>query len=269
MSQKSPFLSLAVALLAISCMITTAPPPEAATAKSRDHDHLSYFESALNSLRIPPLRSRNHYSAAREEAIGGGSGSSAAREEAIGGGAESSDEIISAARRPHFVDWVKSLRRRIHANPELAFDERETSRLIRRELDGLDVGYRFPLAKTGIRALIGSSPSEPTWMLSRSRALLDGFHKKKMFEGPENSPRRSSNPSEWQRAGLLAHLAAGKSTAASSRNPSSSSKTTSLAVLVTCSSRGRGDELCCWIVGDEFGGIRGRRLCPSTACIRI
>ncbi|KAK4389668.1 IAA-amino acid hydrolase ILR1-like 6, partial [Sesamum angolense] len=50
----------------------------------------------------------------------------------------------------------KSVRRRIHENPELAFEEVETSRLIRRELDELDISYRFPLAKTGIRAMVGT-----------------------------------------------------------------------------------------------------------------
>lgn len=135
---KSPFLSLAVAALAFSCMITTAPPPEAATERSSDHDILSYFESALNSLRYPPLKLKNHSSAAP-----------VAKKSAA-------DEITRIARGSDFVKWIKSVRRAIHENPELAFEEHETSRLVRRELDGLDVGYRFPLAKTGIRAMIGT-----------------------------------------------------------------------------------------------------------------
>ncbi|XP_042049479.1 IAA-amino acid hydrolase ILR1-like 6 [Salvia splendens] len=135
---KSPFLSLAVAALAFSCMITTAPPPEAATERSKDNDILSYFESALNSLRNPPLKLKNHSSAAQ-----------VAKKSAA-------DEITRIARGSDFVKWIKSVRRAIHENPELAFEEHETSRLVRRELDGLDVGYRFPLAKTGIRAMIGT-----------------------------------------------------------------------------------------------------------------
>ncbi|XP_047980080.1 IAA-amino acid hydrolase ILR1-like 6 [Salvia hispanica] len=135
---KSPILSLAVAALAFSCMITTAPPPEAATERSTDHDILSYFESALNSLRYPPLKLKNHSSAAQ-----------VAKKSAA-------DEITRIARGSDFVKWIKSVRRAIHENPELAFEEHETSRLVRRELDGLDVGYRFPLAKTGIRAMIGT-----------------------------------------------------------------------------------------------------------------
>ena len=60
------------------------------------------------------------------------------------------------AKRPENVRWLKSLRRRIHENPELAFQEFETSRLIRNELRKMEISYRFPLAITGIRATIGT-----------------------------------------------------------------------------------------------------------------
>ncbi|EPS73983.1 hypothetical protein M569_00763, partial [Genlisea aurea] len=65
-------------------------------------------------------------------------------------------EIMRLARTPEIVNWMKSVRRKIHQNPELAFEEHETSRLIRSELDRLDIAYRFPLAKTGIRAVVGT-----------------------------------------------------------------------------------------------------------------
>ncbi|KAL8166119.1 hypothetical protein V2J09_007618 [Rumex salicifolius] len=67
-----------------------------------------------------------------------------------------SDEILTLANRPEAVDSIKRLRRTIHQNPELAFEEFNTSALIRSELDRIQVNYRFPLAKTGIRAWIGS-----------------------------------------------------------------------------------------------------------------
>lgn len=69
---------------------------------------------------------------------------------------ECSEEILRIAKLPENVEWLKDVRRRIHENPELAFEEIETSRLIRLELDRMGISYRFPLAKTGIRASIGS-----------------------------------------------------------------------------------------------------------------
>lgn len=67
-----------------------------------------------------------------------------------------SEEILRIAKNPENVEWLKSVRRRIHENPELAFEEHETSKLIRQELDELEISYRFPLAITGIRAMIGT-----------------------------------------------------------------------------------------------------------------
>lgn len=63
---------------------------------------------------------------------------------------------MEIANRPETVEWLKKVRRRIHENPELAFEEFETSRLVRAELDRLEIMYRFPLAKTGVRAWIGT-----------------------------------------------------------------------------------------------------------------
>lgn len=53
-------------------------------------------------------------------------------------------------------DWLVSVRRQIHENPELLYELHETSALIRRELDHLGVSYSYPVAKTGIVAQIGS-----------------------------------------------------------------------------------------------------------------
>ena len=67
-----------------------------------------------------------------------------------------SEAVLGLAKRPENVKWLKSLRRKIHANPELAFEEFETSKLIRHELDRMEVMYKYPLAKTGLRAWIGT-----------------------------------------------------------------------------------------------------------------
>ncbi|KAK4274004.1 hypothetical protein QN277_017298 [Acacia crassicarpa] len=69
---------------------------------------------------------------------------------------ECSEAVLRIARHPETVEWLNRLRRRIHQNPELAFEEIETSGLIREELDRMEVSYRYPLAQTGIRAWIGT-----------------------------------------------------------------------------------------------------------------
>lgn len=54
------------------------------------------------------------------------------------------------------MQWMVAIRRDIHENPELKFEEHRTSALIRSELDRLNVSYSFPFARTGIVATIGS-----------------------------------------------------------------------------------------------------------------
>lgn len=63
-------------------------------------------------------------------------------------------EILSESW--HEKAWLVSIRRQIHENPELKFQEHNTSALIRRELDKLGISYSYPLSKTGIVAQIGT-----------------------------------------------------------------------------------------------------------------
>ncbi|KAK4774890.1 hypothetical protein SAY86_009825 [Trapa natans] len=66
------------------------------------------------------------------------------------------NEILSMAREPRMGSWLRGIRRRIHENPELAFQEFETSKLIRKELENLGIKYKYPMARTGIRAWVGT-----------------------------------------------------------------------------------------------------------------
>ncbi|XP_006646253.1 IAA-amino acid hydrolase ILR1-like 2 [Oryza brachyantha] len=71
----------------------------------------------------------------------------------------SAADVLDRTRRPEFAAWMAGVRATIHERPELAFEEIETSRLVRKELDAMGVGYRYPIAGTGIVATIGTGRS--------------------------------------------------------------------------------------------------------------
>lgn len=53
-------------------------------------------------------------------------------------------------------DWVQTIRRQIHANPELSFQEENTSAYVRSILKELDIPFKTGFAKHGIVAEIGT-----------------------------------------------------------------------------------------------------------------
>nr|XP_023870357.1 IAA-amino acid hydrolase ILR1-like 4 [Quercus suber] len=64
--------------------------------------------------------------------------------------------FLELAKRPDVFDWMVGIRRKIHENPELGFQEFETSKLIRAELDQMGIPYKYPVAETGVVGYIGT-----------------------------------------------------------------------------------------------------------------
>ncbi|MFC1523248.1 M20 family metallopeptidase [Thermodesulfobacteriota bacterium] len=61
----------------------------------------------------------------------------------------------------NLISWIRDIRRTIHENPELSFQEYETASFIAAKLDELKIPYRTGIGKTGIIATLGNSGHSP------------------------------------------------------------------------------------------------------------
>ena len=82
----------------------------------------------------------------------------------------SPDEIpksfLNFAKKDEIFDWMVGIRREIHENPELGYEEFETSKLVRQELDKMGIPYKYPFAITGVVGYIGTG--EPPFVAIRA-----------------------------------------------------------------------------------------------------
>ncbi|KAJ3671178.1 hypothetical protein LUZ60_008604 [Juncus effusus] len=65
-------------------------------------------------------------------------------------------EFLETAKESKFMGWMVGIRRRLHENPELGYEEFMTSELIRKELDSMGIRYNYPFAVTGIVGFVGT-----------------------------------------------------------------------------------------------------------------
>lgn len=70
--------------------------------------------------------------------------------------AEIPSKFLNSAKSPELFEYMVKIRRALHENPELGFEEFETSKLIRDELDKMGIPYKYPIAVTGVVGYIGT-----------------------------------------------------------------------------------------------------------------
>lgn len=81
----------------------------------------------------------------------------------------------------HYHSEIIDIRRQIHANPELAFEEYETAALVSKFLDSQGIDHQTKVAKTGIVGLIkGKNPGKRTIALRADMDALPILEKNKI-----------------------------------------------------------------------------------------
>ncbi|CAA2959191.1 IAA-amino acid hydrolase ILR1-like 4 [Olea europaea subsp. europaea] len=107
--------------------------------------------------------------------------------------------FLKFAKKSEVFDWMVGVRRRLHENPELGYEEFETSKLIREELDKMGISYKYPVAVTGVIGSIGSG--KPPFVAIR--ADMDALPLQEKVEWDH----KSKNPGKMHACGHDAHVA--------------------------------------------------------------
>ncbi|XP_074584063.1 IAA-amino acid hydrolase ILR1-like 1 [Curcuma longa] len=107
-------------------------------------------------LAAPPAASFPLFSGGRNDCLSVVEGAAVWEANAGAVGESKTEEIRRMAHAPETAAWMLRLRRELHEFPELGHEEFRTSAAIRRELDGIGVKYRWPVAGTGVVATVGS-----------------------------------------------------------------------------------------------------------------
>lgn len=117
----------------------------------------------------------------------------------LNGSSDIPSRFLNYAKKEELFDWMVGVRRKIHENPELGFEEFDTSNLIRAELDKIGVKYKHPLSVTGVVGFIGSG--EPPFVAVR--ADMDALAMQEMVEWEY----KSKVPGKMHACGHDSHVA--------------------------------------------------------------
>uniref|UniRef100_A0A6M2FD54 Peptidase M20 dimerisation domain-containing protein n=1 Tax=Populus davidiana TaxID=266767 RepID=A0A6M2FD54_9ROSI len=117
----------------------------------------------------------------------------------LNGSSDIPSSFLNYAKKEELFDWMVGVRRKIHENPELGYEEFETSKLIRAELDKIGVKYKHPLSVTGVVGFIGSG--KPPFVALR--ADMDALAMQEMVEWEY----KSKVPGKMHACGHDSHVA--------------------------------------------------------------